>query len=282
MLTHTVFGRGEFLAYGQEFQDPLIALGVSLLLALAGRFLKAGFLAAASGGLGVAAGWYGVSTLPFSLAPRLLSDRLTLLAAVVSLIALTAVRFAPTRGPWPPLLLMALGSGWWLAGAPHTHAELLAVWPVAAGIAAALIAVGWFTAGPVADPLVPALAGATLAGSLDVAGSSWSWTIMALVPAAAALGMLAAPRMPALVLLPLAADIAATGAATDLTTGHLARGELRAVDVAVLSPLLALWLTPRLAGWLRLAGRAGPLLAAVLAGAVAVGVAWGSLRLRGR
>jgi hypothetical protein len=282
MLTHTVFGRGEFLAYGQEFHGPLIALGVSLLLALAGRFLKAGFIAAASGGLGVVAGWYTLSTLPFSLAPRLLSDRLTVLAAAGLVVALTAARFALNRGPWPPLLLMALGSGWWLAGGPHSHAELLAVWPVAAGIAAAVIAVGWFTAGPVADPLVPALAGATLAGSLDVAGSSWSWTIMALVPAAAALGMLAAPRMPALVLLPLAADIAATGAATDLTTGHLARGELRAVDVAVLSPLLALWLTPRLAGWLRLAGRAGPLLAAVLAGAVAVGVAWGSLRLRGR
>ena len=93
MLTHTVFGRGEFLAYGQEFHGPLIALGVSLLLALAGRFLKAGFIAAASGGLGVVAGWYTLSTLPFSLAPRLLSDRLTVLAAA----GLIALEKGPAR-----------------------------------------------------------------------------------------------------------------------------------------------------------------------------------------
>jgi len=282
MLTHTVFGRGEFLAYGQEFHGPLIALGVAMALAVAGRLLKAGFLAAASGGAGVVAGWYVLSSMPFAWVPRLLSDRLSVVAAGALLIALTAARFALNRGPWPPLLLTALGCGWWLSGAPQTHAALLADWPVGAGVALAVVAVGWLCAEPIADPLRPALAAFTLAASLHVVGASWSWTVMALVPACASLAMLAAPRMPSLVLLPLAADTAAVGSATDLTVGRFARGELRAVDAAVLSPLLALWLAPKLLGRLRLAGRAGPLLALLVAGGVAVGVAWGTLRLRGR
>jgi hypothetical protein len=282
MLTHSVFGRGEFLAYGQEFHGPLIALGVALALAVAGRLLKAGLLAAASGGAGVVAGWYVLSSMPFTWAPRLLPDRLSPLAVGALVLALTAARFALSRGPWPPLLLTTLGCGWWLSGGPLTHAALLADWPVAAAVALAIFALGWLCTGPVADPLRPALAAFTLAAALHVVGASWSWTVMALVPACASLAMLAAPRMPALVLLPLAADTAAVGSATDLAVGRLARGEIRAVDVAVLSPLLALWLAPMLVGRLRLAGRAGPVLSAVLAGAIAVGVAWGTLRLRGR
>jgi hypothetical protein len=282
MLTHTVFGRREFLAYGQEFHGPLIALGVSLLLALLGRWRKAGFLATASGGAGVMAGWYALSSLPLVFAPRLMSDRLPLLAAGSLTIALGAARLAPNRGSWPPLLLTALACGWWLAGAPESHARILAVWPIGLGVAVAVIAVGWLSAGLASDALRPALAAFTLAASLHVVGASWPWTMMALVPACASLAMVVAPGLPSLALLPLAADTAAVGCAADLSVGRLARGEFRALDIAVLSPLLALLLAPKLTDRLRAAGRLGPLVAMLIAGSIAVGVSWGALRLRGR
>jgi hypothetical protein len=275
MLTHTVFGRVEFLVFEREFHGPLVALGVSLLLVVAGRIFKAGLLDAAAGGAAVVAGWFVMSHEPFGIAPRLLSDRLTLLAAGALVVTLVAARVAGNRGLWPPLLVTAIGCGWWLAGGPHSHAELLAVWPVAFGVAIAVAAVGWLCAD--ADPLRPALAAFTLAAALHVAGGSFT---LALVPAVASVVMIAAPRMSPLVLLPLAADTAAAASVTELSVGRLARGDVRAIDIAVLSPLLALWLAPKLAGRVRAAGRFGPLLAALAAGAIAVGVVWAAIRLR--
>lgn len=282
MLTHTVFGRGEFLAYGREFHGPLVALVVALLLALAGRFMKSGLVAAASGGAGVLAGWYTMMNPTFALSPRLLSDRLPVLAAGVLIAGLLAVRFALSRGLWPPLVVVGLGCGWWLAGGPRSQSELQAVWPVIAAVALAVVAVGWLSNGPTDDPLCPALAAFTLAAALHTVGAPRLWMMVALVPACASLAVLAAPRMPGVALLPLAADAAAAGSATDLAVGRLARGEVRAVDIAVLSPLLALWLAPRLSGRLRTAGSVAPLLAALIAGAASVGLAWGIWRLRGR
>jgi hypothetical protein len=282
MLTHTVLGRGEFLAYGQEFRGPLIALGVSVLLVLAGRVFRAEWLSFSSGGVGVLAGWYVLLPVSFGFAPRLVSDRLPLAAAGTLAIALIAGRLGASRGLWPPLLLAALGSGWWLSGGPPTQAAVLAAWPVAFGVAIAVGTTAWLCTGPEGDPLRPALAAFTLAGALHVVNASWFWTIMALVPGFAAVAMVTASRIGPLALLPMAADAAVVGSAAELSIGRLTHGEFRAVDIAVLSPLLALWLTPRLALRFRAAGRIGPLLAAAVAGAIGVGAAWGAWRLRGR
>jgi hypothetical protein len=279
MLTHTVFRRGEFLSLAQEFHGPLVALGISLLLVVAGRIFKTGLLDAAAAGAGVIAGWFVMNHEPLTITPRLLSDRLTLLAAGTLAAALVAIRLAANRGVWPPLLVIAAGCGWWLAGAPHTRPELLAVWPVAVSVAVAVVAVGWLCAGAETDPLRPALAAFTLAAALHIAGVSFT---LALVPALASLPLLAAPRMSSLVLLPLAADTAAAGSVMELSIGRLARGEVRTVDIAVLSPILALWLAPKLTGRVRAAGRLAPLVAALAAGAIAVGVVWAAMRLRGR
>ena len=58
------------LAQWQQFHGPLIAFAVALGLALAGRFLRVGLLAAAAGGAGVVAGWYAVTGRLWALPPR--------------------------------------------------------------------------------------------------------------------------------------------------------------------------------------------------------------------
>jgi hypothetical protein len=282
MFAHPVFAKAEFLAWSRDFHAPLIALAAALVLALAGRFLRAGWLAAAAGGAGVAAGWYLLAPHPFAFPPRPLIERLPLLAAAVLLVALAALRLTPTRraGVW--VVLLALACGWWLAGAPLTRSEALAVWPVALGVAAAVGVTGWLGALRQADPLRPLLAAATLAGALHVAGAPAAWTNLALVPAAAALGLLAAPRLPGLALLPPAVDVGALAAVAALALGRIRSGGLRAIDVAALAPVVALLvagaLTPRLRG----TGRLAPVLGCVLAGAIAVGLAWVAPRLIGR
>jgi hypothetical protein len=136
--------------------------------------------------------------------------------------------------------------------------------------------------GPSADPLRPALAAFTLAAGLHVVEAPRAWVLVALVPGVAALPLVLLPRLSALALLPLTADIAVAGAGVVLTAGRISRGAITAVDAAALSPLLALWLAPRIATRLHSAGRFGALLGAVIAGAIAVAVAWGFMRLRGR
>lgn len=284
MLTHNVFGSGDFHGLWREFHGPLVAFVCSLVLALAARLRGSVLAASLAGGLAVALGWFSMTAERLSLTPHAPMERLVLLAAATLLIALVAERFAAARGVWPPLVVTALGCGWWMAGAPLTRAGLFAAWPVELVVAIAVVAVTRLSGviGGTADPLRPVMAACTLAAALHVVGVSWFWVLGALVPAAALIPLLLVPRLPALALLPLTVDLAATKAAVSLSIGRLAHGGLSAADAAALSPLLALWLVPHATPRFRRFGRLGPLLAAVICGAIAVGVAWGAMRLRGR
>jgi hypothetical protein len=268
------------LAIWQEFHGPLVAFAVSLGLALVARFARSPLAGSVAGGAAVAVGWAVTTAVPWVLMPRPLADRLPLLAVGVLVLAVAAGRFAGRRGIWPPSVVVALASGWWLAGAPHTHPALLAAWPLGLGVAVAVVAVAWLSGGT--DPLQPVLASVVLAAALHVVAAPWLWVLLALVPGAAALPLLAAPGLSAMALLPLAADVAASGAGVVITAGRLARGGFTAVDAAALSPLLALWLAPRIGARLGAARRLGPLLGAIIAGALSVAVAWGVMRFRNR
>ena len=61
------------IAEWQQFHGPLVAFAVALGLALAGRFLRVGLLAAAAGGAGVVVGWYVITGRLWMIAARLRS-----------------------------------------------------------------------------------------------------------------------------------------------------------------------------------------------------------------
>lgn len=279
MLMHGLLGKGD-VALLNEFRGPLIALAVCLLLALLGRATKSASICAATGAAGLLAGWYGMSNTPFTLTPRLPVDRLTPLAIVLLLLTWASARFAARRGLWPPLLIAALLAAWWLGGAPRARIEALAAWQTMAAIAAAVLATGWSMGGKLADPLRPATASLVLAGALWCVAAPWMWVLLALVPAAASLPMLAAPKIITLVLLAPATGLAATCALAELALGRLPRGGFKAIDLAVLSPFIALLLMTALSGRLKFAGRFSGLLTAVLAGGIAVGAVWGARAAR--
>ena len=96
------------LAQWQQFHGPLIAFAVALGLALAGRFLRVGLLAAAAGGGGVVAGWYAVTGRLWVLSTMVSVDVLTGLAAIVLLIGLLCAWLGPGRLAWIGMLLAAL------------------------------------------------------------------------------------------------------------------------------------------------------------------------------
>ena len=87
MLTH--------IAHWQQYRGPLIGFAVALGLALAGRFLRVGLLAAAAGGAGVLAGWYAITGRLWVVGPPVSVDALTALAAVALLFGLLCA----WRGP---------------------------------------------------------------------------------------------------------------------------------------------------------------------------------------
>jgi hypothetical protein len=271
---HANFGRGELLFLAQEFRGPLIAFGVALVLAVAGRVMRWPLAAAAAGGLGVAAGWYSMSLAPFSLEPRLLADRLFVIGLGITVVSLVAGRIAGSRAVVLALLVSALGCGWWLAGGPRSRADFLFVWPVALSLAAAVIVTWLLIRRGMEGPFGTALAGCALAACLHIAGAPWVWVLLALVPGLASLGAVAAPRLAGLGVLPLAADAAAAAGAAVLAAGRLTRGHVGPVDVAALAPLAALWLAPRATRALRGFGQAAPVLGAIIGFAVALAIAW--------
>ena len=234
MLMHGEWGRGDFVAALTHDRAPLIGFAVALGLALAARLLRVGWLPVFAAGTGVLAGWYAALGGIWITAPHGLPERLPLLAVGAVLIGFATLRLAPRRG-WLGLLLAALASGWWLAGAPRSHAALLAAWPAALGVAAAVLLAG--RAVLAQRPRRAALDEArleldddALAAALHLAAAPALWTTLALVAGFAGLPLAALPGMAGLVLLPLATDIAATAAAADLTAGRLPRGGVSAID----------------------------------------------------
>ena len=264
------------------FRGPLIGLATALALALLGRILRIPLLAVAAGGAGVVAGWYAITGALWVMPPPVTVDVLTGIAAAALVIGLVAVRLGPASGSMAGMLVAGVLAGWWLSGAPRHLGALHASWPIALGVALATILFVRAVAIGESQTLRLALAGLTMAASLHVVGVASEWVQLALVPGVAALAMLASPPMPGIGGLPVALDIVAIGSMAVLTLGRLPRLGFGVVDLAVLSPLLALWLAPHTVDRVRFAGRAAPLVAGVVAVAIAVGVVWGGRRLLGR
>jgi hypothetical protein len=258
------------MADWQHFHGPLIALGVALGLAVLGRFLGASLVAAAAGGAGVLAGWFVLTGRLWALPPPVSVDTLTGLAAAALLIGLLCAWRGQDRLASIGILAAALIAGWLLAGAPRHLAALRASWPIGLGVTLAALVF----ARALTDPTRLALAGLTMAAALHIAGTPLIWTQLALVPGLAALAMFALPATAGLVALPVAVDVAGLASLSVIAMGRLPRLGLASVDVAALSPLLAVWLLPRAEERLRRIGRAAQLVGALLAGVIAVGCVW--------
>jgi hypothetical protein len=274
---HGEWGRGDFVALLTQYRAPVIGFAVALGLALAGRLLRVASLGTVAAGAGAFAGWCVSLGGVWIAAPHSLPERLPLLAAGAALIGLATLRLAPRRG-WLGLLATALAAGWWLAGAPRSHIALIATWPTATGVAAAVLLAGHPVLARRLGSFSVAAAGLALAASLHLAAAPAPWMTLALAAGLAGLPLVVLPGMAGLVMLPLATDIAATAAGADLTAGRLSRGGLSVIDAAAVSPLIVLWLTPALSGRLGQVGRAAAPVGAILAAAVAVGLAWAWLR----
>ena len=117
------------------FTPALPALVAALGLALAGRVLRQPWLAGLAAGVGLLLGWWWIfGTLTAS--PRQLPERLPLLA--LGLLGFAGLGCMMSR--WAAGRVIAamggvLATGWWMAGAPLTVADLLAALPVLAGVA---------------------------------------------------------------------------------------------------------------------------------------------------
>jgi hypothetical protein len=264
------------------FRGPLIGFAAALALALLGRILRVQLLAVAAGGVGVVAGWYAITGALWVMPPPVTVDVLTGLAAAGLIIGLVAVRLGPASGATAAALVAGVLAGWWLSGAPRHMAAVHASWPIALGVGVVTTLFVRTLATGESQLLRLALSGLTMAASLHVVGVQSEWVQLALVPGVAALALLVVPPMPGIGLLPVALDIVAVGGTAILALGRLPRVGFGVVDLAVVSPLLGLWLAPHTAARLRFAGRAAPLVASVLAGSIAVGIVWGARRLLGR
>lgn len=267
--------RGGLPAVLNAYQPPLIALGVALLLGVAGRagprVIVLRVVGAAAGAGGVLAGW--IALLPWTaalhavLTPRALPDFL-LLPAVAVLLAQCAAPWLSGRAErWLPLAPAVL-AGWWLARSGPARPEFWRVW-LAVGVMA------WLLARAVASQGARATAAAlALWGGLLVAGAPSVWIAAALVAVAGALAdwALGAALTPVLLVI--------VAAAADLAGGRLVRAGLNGVDLAAFATIGAAWLAP----WLTTRfgnplGRAGPAAAALAAAGLAVGLCWLGIRL---
>lgn len=160
------------IADWQHFHGPLVALAVALGLAVLGRFLRVGLVAAAAGGAGVLAGWFVLTGRLWAVPPPVSADTLTVLAAAILLIGLLCVWRGHERIASIGMVVAAMVAGWLMADAPRNLAALRASWPIGLGVALA----GLVFTRALTDPTRLALAGLTLAAALHIAGSPPIWT----------------------------------------------------------------------------------------------------------
>ena len=270
------FWQQALLQVWQAGRAPIVAAGVALAAWLLGRLLRLGWLQAAAAGLGLAAGW-ALGFGPPALAPRLPAERLPVLAA--SALATGLAVDLSGRPIGLAGLAFSLLAGWWLAGAPRSEAEAAIVLPVMASLCLAMLLALRLLRAPSGPWSTPAAALALWA-ALGVAGAPALWTGVALVPVAAALGQVAAPRGAAAVRLPMAAGLAGVAGLAVLVLGRFGRSGLSRFDLAALAPLLAVWAVRRLAARLPWAGGlAAGLAGAVLAVALIAAASWAAVRL---
>jgi len=255
----------------------IVATLVARVLAHAMGRQGAVWLRAAGGALGALAGWAvlaGPGLLPLT-APRGEMARLPGAALVLVLAALGGVRGGRGGQAALPALPGAV-AGWWLMGAPLRAAGIGAALPAIVALAGITVLAFHLiqAGGRIADSWRSAAPSLALAGALIVARVPPPWPMAALVPAAAALALLGGST--GLAAPPLAAAALLAAGATDLAAGRLPHGGFGALDAACLTPLVALWLAPRLLPGL---ARATPALAGLLAAAGCAGVVWAALRL---
>jgi hypothetical protein len=167
------------------------------------------------------------------------------LAAIVGQ-AILGAKPHPKLAPAVAIVLSVL-CAWWLCGAPHS-----AIPPWREGLKILVIAV-WFLAivwlALESDPWQTAAAAAALAVSWyavgHAVGATSPWPMLALVPAAAAIGSLGQGTKLAF-LLPAWIAIAAAAAAASLAAGRMPHGRFGPVEVACLAAPVSFWL----AGWI--------------------------------
>jgi hypothetical protein len=283
MPIHIAWDRAGLPAVWHDFRGPLIGLATALGLALASRFSRSGLLAAAAGGTGVVAGWYAVGGRLWITLSRPSAGDLAAVAAVALATGLLATQLGGrNRGVVLGSLLAAAVAGWWLCGAPRSQLDLLRSWPIGLGVGVAVLLYVRILATDALDPLRLALTGLTMAASFHVAMLPAVWVQLALVPAVASLALLALPAAPGLVAFPIAVDIAAAGSLAVISFGRLPHLRVGPVDVAVVAPLFALWLTPHLASRIGFVGRAAATSAGMLAALIATGGVWLAVRVVAR
>jgi hypothetical protein len=211
----------------------LVALLAATAVGAAGRLGRRPGLAALAAAAGLLAGWWWTMGL-VTASPRQLPERLPLLAAGLLLLAGIGAA-ASGRGRWIAPAIAgagALATGWWMAGAPRTGADLAAALPVLAGVTALALLLLRRDAAWVA----PAAALALLAG-LVLARLPGPGVVLGLVAVAAALGgMLAgrsAGRASVAAAMPLAGGLAALAALPLLAQGAAADWAVVAAPVAL-------------------------------------------------
>lgn len=250
-----------------EAAAPLAALVLAMAWAGLLRWRRRPMTAGLGLALGAACGVVLLLGLMLPSA-RQLPERLPVLTLVAALLALP---LAWVKRGWLAGLLGLLGAlstGWWMAGAPLTEADLVRAAP--AGLALVLLVP--LVQLEAAPPWRGLLAAAALVAALLASGIPGPWVMLGLILLSAAFGQqlagggaMADPaRLPFAMLLAalLAGPLLARGAAADWA--------------AALAPLAPLLLGPRLTG--RLKGwRAGLVILALAA--VPVVTAWGLTRL---
>ncbi|GAC1345014.1 MAG: hypothetical protein NVSMB18_23840 [Acetobacteraceae bacterium] len=250
------------------YAAPLLSLSIAGVGAVLCRDKRRrGLLPALAAGA-VLAGWAALSppasVLRAAWWPRTGPDLLLAPAVAGVMLMLAAAWRRGWLERWGPAILAA-ASGWWLARSPGGQAEFWRVWFVAGLLA-------WLLAKAAAGQPARGLAGGlALWGGLILAGSSPAWVAAAAVAAGAWVGLLAAG---AGAVLP-AALMAAVIVGADLAAGRAMRGSLNLADLAGLAacgaPVLAEAVRTRIA---KRAGKAAPVLGAIIAAAITVGLAW--------